>query len=165
MTTQQQQQFKLPDEAHQIQLGRYLGEALQWQGHIWLEGELGAGKTTLTRGILRGVGYEGAVKSPTYTLLEPYDINGHRIHHFDLYRLNDPEELAFIGGRDLFDDHCLNIIEWPSMGVGELPSPDLIVTLTLEGAGRVAEVKALSDKGARAFTRLVRMAMDIEVVS
>lgn len=165
MTTQQQQQFKLPDEEHQIRLGRYLGEALQWQGHIWLEGDLGAGKTTLTRGILRGVGYEGAVKSPTYTLLEPYDVNGHCIQHFDLYRLGDPEELAFIGGRDLFDDSCLNIIEWPSMGEGELPVPDIIVTLTLDIPGRTAVVKALSDKGKHALARLQQWVTDIEVVS
>ena len=166
MTIQQQQQcFRLPDEDSQIRLGRYLGEALQWQGHIWLEGDLGAGKTTLTRGILRGAGHEGAVKSPTYTLLEPYDVNGYRIHHFDLYRLGDPEELAFIGARELFEEGCLNIIEWPSMGEGELPAPDLIVTLTLELPGRLACVAAHSDAGALALVRLARAATAIEVLA
>ena len=166
MTTQQQQQcFRLPDEDSQIRLGRYLGEALQWQGHVWLEGDLGAGKTTLTRGILRGAGHEGAVKSPTYTLLEPYDVNGRRIHHFDLYRLGDPEELAFMGARELFEEGSLNIIEWPSMGEGELPTPDLIVTLTLDLPGRLACVVAHSDVGVRALARLAQAVTAIEVLA
>lgn len=166
MTTQQQQQcFRLPDEDSQIRLGRYLGEALQWQGHVWLEGDLGAGKTTLTRGILRGVGHDGAVKSPTYTLLEPYDVKGHRIHHFDLYRLGDPEELAFMGARELFEEGSLNIIEWPSMGKGELPTPDLIVTLTLDLPGRLACVAAHSDAGAQALARLAQAVTAIEVLA
>lgn len=165
MTIQQQQlRFRLPDEDSQIRLGRYLGEALRWQGHIWLEGDLGAGKTTLTRGILRAAGHEGAVKSPTYTLLEPYDVNGHRINHFDLYRLGDPEELAFMGARDLFEEGSLNIIEWPSMGEGELPAPDLIVTLMLDLPGRVAEVVAHSSQGEQVIDRLRSAVTDIEVL-
>lgn len=165
MTTQQRQQrFRLPDEDSQIRLGRHLGAALDWQGHIWLEGDLGAGKTTLTRGILRGAGHEGAVKSPTYTLLEPYDVSGRRIHHFDLYRLGDPEELAFMGARDLFEEGSLNIIEWPSMGEGELPTPDLIVMLTLDVPGRIADVAARSTRGMQALARLQDIAVDIEVL-
>ncbi|BBG30614.1 tRNA (adenosine(37)-N6)-threonylcarbamoyltransferase complex ATPase subunit type 1 TsaE [Zymobacter palmae] len=165
MTTQQQwQRFRLPDEDSQIRLGRYLGEALRWQGHIWLEGDLGAGKTTLTRGILRGAGHDGAVKSPTYTLLEPYDVNGQRIHHFDLYRLGDPEELAFMGARELFEEGSLNIIEWPSMGEGELPTPDLVVTLTLDLPGRIADVAAHSVSGEQALVRLRATVTDIEVL-
>lgn len=165
MTTQQQRQrFGLPNEDSQIRLGRYLGEALHWQGHVWLEGDLGAGKTTLTRGILRGAGHEGAVKSPTYTLLEPYDVNGQCIHHFDLYRLADPEELAFMGARELFEEGSLNIIEWPSMGEGELPTPDIIVTLILDLPGRIADVVAHSAHGEQALAWLHTAVTDIEVL-
>lgn len=164
MTQQQRQRFRLPDEDSQIRLGRYLGEALRWQGHLWLEGDLGAGKTTLARGILRGAGHQGAVKSPTYTLLEPYEVDGHRIYHFDLYRLSDPEELAFIGARDLFEEGSLNIIEWPSMGGDELPLPDIIVVLTLDLPGRIAEVVAHSSQGKQAIARLQAAATDIEVL-
>lgn len=147
-------QVHLPDESCQIALGRALGEALAFRGNLWLEGDLGAGKTTLTRGILRGAGHEGAVKSPTYTLLEPYEVAGHHIHHFDLYRLGDPEELAFIGARELFDDASLNIIEWPSQGQGELPVPDIVVKLEVQDQGRQAHLTGSTPHGAQALDTL-----------
>ena len=91
----------LPDEQTQVAFGEALGVALKGRGQVHLEGELGAGKTTLTRGVLRAYGYQGAVKSPTYTLVEPYELGDVHIQHFDLYRLGDPEELCeLIGSED-----------------------------------------------------------------
>lgn len=149
--------LRLDDEARQVTLGECLGRALEGRGRVYLEGELGAGKTTLTRGVLRAYGHAGAVKSPTYTLVEPYELENARIHHFDLYRLGDPEELEFIGGRDLFDDDALCLVEWPSRGEGWLPAPDLRITLTLAGPGRLARLEAVSELGERVMARLAAM--------
>ncbi|MFC0327995.1 tRNA (adenosine(37)-N6)-threonylcarbamoyltransferase complex ATPase subunit type 1 TsaE [Halomonas organivorans] len=147
-------QLRLDDEDRQVAFGESLGQALGGHGRLYLEGELGAGKTTLTRGILRAYGHRGAVKSPTYTLVEPYELEAVRVHHFDLYRLGDPEELEFIGGRDLLADDALCVIEWPARGEGWLPSPDLVVQLALDGDGRRATLTAGSDHGRRVIERL-----------
>ncbi|MDO6787993.1 tRNA (adenosine(37)-N6)-threonylcarbamoyltransferase complex ATPase subunit type 1 TsaE [Cobetia marina] len=142
----------LSDENAQVAFGSQLGDVLAGRGLVFLEGELGAGKTTLTRGVLRSYGHEGAVKSPTYTLVEPYVLprpegGEWHINHFDLYRLADPEELEFIGGRDLLADDSLALIEWPSCGQGFLPVPDLRVTLSVAEQGREAELHALTPRG------------------
>lgn len=147
-------QLRLDDEDRQVAFGECLGRALRGHGRVYLEGELGAGKTTLARGILRAHGHRGAVKSPTYTLVEPYELNGTRIHHFDLYRLGDPEELEFIGGRDLLAEEALCLIEWPERGEGWLPTPDLVVTLALADTGREVRLEAFSDHGRRVLERL-----------
>ncbi len=149
--------LRLDDEARQVLLGECLGQALAGRGRVYLEGELGAGKTTLTRGVLRAYGHAGAVKSPTYTLVEPYELERARVHHFDLYRLGDPEELEFIGGRDLFDDDTLCLVEWPGRGEGWLPEPDLRITLTLAGSGRLACLEASSALGERVLAALAAM--------
>ncbi|MGQ0333946.1 tRNA (adenosine(37)-N6)-threonylcarbamoyltransferase complex ATPase subunit type 1 TsaE [Halomonas elongata] len=146
--------LQLADEDRQVALGECLGRALAGRGRVYLEGELGAGKTTLTRGILRAYGHQGAVKSPTYTLVEPYELAQARVHHFDLYRLGDPEELEFIGGRDLLGEDALCVIEWPGRGEGWLPAPDLRVHLTLEGQGRLASLSAETEKGREVLERL-----------
>lgn len=114
---------------------------------IYLSGELGAGKTTLVRGFLRARGYQGSVKSPTYTLLEPYSINVTQLFHLDLYRLADPDELEFIGLRDLLADPAILLVEWPERGRGVLPEPDLIVVLNYKGEGRLCRLASASERG------------------
>lgn len=149
--------LSLRDEAAQVAFGESLGHALEGRGCVFLQGELGAGKTTLSRGILRAYGYQGAVKSPTYTLVEPYELGETQVHHFDLYRLGDPEELEFIGARELFSEGSLCLVEWPSRGEGWLPEADLVVTLSVTGTGREASVVAGTPHGVHVLSRLNRI--------
>lgn len=122
-------------------------------GMFYLQGELGAGKTTLTRGILRGYGFQGAVKSPTYTLVEPYEFELCHIYHFDLYRLADPREVEFLGTESYFDASNLCLVEWPERGAGEIPPADVEITLTVAGAGRRLRIHALTARGAAMVAR------------
>lgn len=115
---------------------------------VFLHGELGAGKTTLVRGFLRGRGYGGAVTSPTYTLVEPYGCDP-PVYHFDLYRLADPEELEFIGARDYFGAEGVCLVEWPERGRGILPSADLSIHLTYAGPGRGLRAVSGTAQGGR----------------
>ena len=116
--------------------GAELYKSIPSKSLIFLQGDLGAGKTTLVRGFLRAAGYKGTVKSPTYTLVEEYTIDRHKIFHFDLYRVADPEELEWIGIRDYFDQDSVCFIEWPDKGKGFLPEPDSVITLKTQGPGR-----------------------------
>ena len=106
-------------------------------GLVFLLGDLGAGKTTLVRGLLRGLGHRGPVRSPTYTLVESYELPAGRVHHLDLYRIADPDEVEFLGIRDLLGDASLVLVEWPERGSGVLPSPDLTVDIAHCGEGRL----------------------------
>lgn len=127
----------LPDEAATRDFAAEL--ATQILGRpllIYLQGDLGAGKTTLVRGILRSGGFNGPVRSPTYTLMESYELSSGLVYHFDLYRLEDPEELEFIGGRDYFSRQALCLVEWPQKAAGWLPPPDLLVTMRVQGMAR-----------------------------
>ncbi|MEX0386567.1 tRNA (adenosine(37)-N6)-threonylcarbamoyltransferase complex ATPase subunit type 1 TsaE [Spiribacter onubensis] len=133
----------LPDEAATESLGAALQAKRPRHGCVHLTGDLGAGKTTLVRGFLRGAGHEGAVRSPTYTLIEPYELSGGAVFHLDLYRLSDPEELEFIGLRELLDAGLL-LVEWPERGEGVLPAPGLHVHLALSDSGRMAHLEAFS---------------------
>src|SRR5690554_7919149 len=118
--------------------GAEIGRALEWHGSIWLSGGLGAGKTTPSRGLIRPAGHTGAVKRPTFTVVEPYELGGRQIYHFDLYRLADPEELQFLGIRDYFSDNSLCLVEWPEKGDGVLPVPDLCIRIRVEEIGRAS---------------------------
>lgn len=137
----------LPDEDAMVALGKRIARVTQGSGLIFLEGDLGAGKTTLSRGIIRGLGHAGAVKSPTFTLVEPYEIGDVRAFHFDLYRLVDPEELEYMGIRDYFDEDALCLIEWPDKGTGFLPKPDLTITITPHKQGRQLKLLSQSARG------------------
>jgi len=121
-------------EAGQVAFGERLAAALSPGLVIHLEGEIGAGKTTLTRGLLRGLGVAGAVKSPTYTLVEPYEGPEGPVFHFDLYRLSDPEELHFFGAEEYFSANAICILEWADRAGGVLPGPDLIVQASYRDA-------------------------------
>ena len=127
---------ELADESQTVRMGQKLAACIKAPMTIYFEGELGAGKTTLVRGILRGFGYQGATKSPTYTLVEPYELVGVTIYHFDLYRLADPEELEFIGIREYQQPDSIMLIEWPEKGKGMIPQPDLMIELDYKGDGR-----------------------------
>jgi len=121
---------------------------------VTLEGELGAGKTSLVRAFLHGLGHTGRVRSPTYTLMEPYSLVGKRILHLDLYRLGDPGELEFLGFRDLLDEENIVLIEWPERAGDLIPTPDLAVRLTYEGEGRRIHISAGTERGRRLLSHL-----------
>lgn len=135
----------LADESATDSLGRAVAVAVK-RSHkgatVFLRGNLGMGKTTLSRGVMRGMGHEGAVKSPTYTIVEPYEHLDPMVYHFDLYRLGDPEELEYLGIRDYFGNSSLCLIEWAERGAGILPEPDVQVTLEPEKEGRRATLRS-----------------------
>ena len=109
---------------------------------IWLEGDLGAGKTTFARGLIHSLGYKGRVKSPTYGLLEHYQLETMKVLHMDLYRINDPGELEFLGVEDLLDENTILLIEWPEKGGKWLPKPDFIFQFAYANQGRILHWKA-----------------------
>jgi tRNA threonylcarbamoyladenosine biosynthesis protein TsaE len=150
-------QIALANEAKTEKLGEFLGSKLKEVSTslmvVFLHGDLGMGKTTLTRAVLRGLGHKGSVKSPTYTLVEEYDIDKLKVFHFDLYRLADAEELEFMGIRDFLSPEMeasgisrkLCIVEWPEKGLGMLPKPDLDIELQPDGEGRVVSLRLADD--------------------
>ena len=129
----------LPDETATLDAGAQLAEELSDE-LVFLHGDLGAGKTTLVRGLLRSWGHRGTVKSPTYTLVEPYEISGRSIYHFDFYRIEDPKELSYIGIDDLMTSDALKLIEWPTHGAWALPEPELEIELRIIEGGRVLDI-------------------------
>lgn len=147
---------RLQGEEAQVAFGERLGHALGGRGLVFLQGPLGAGKTTLVRGVLRARGHRGAVKSPTYTLIEPYELPEGRLYHLDLYRLGDPEELEYLGLREMLDEAAILLVEWPERGSGWLPVPDLEIGLAYRGGGeaREVELRPRTPVGAEVLSRI-----------
>lgn len=135
------------DEMHS--LGGSLATGLFDGLAIYLRGPLGAGKTTLVRGLIQSLGHVGSVKSPTYNLIASYQTGGFCIHHFDLYRLGDPEELELIGVRDYFSADAVCLVEWPERGAAVLPPPDVTVFLDYQGHRRRLRAEGSTKRGGR----------------
>lgn len=147
----------LPDESSTEQLGALVVQALRNIGDgcvLHLVGDLGVGKTTFSRGFIRSLGHTGAVKSPTYTLVEPYEELQPPVYHFDLYRLGDPEELEYMGIRDYLETGAICLIEWPERGVGVLPQADCAISLALADPGRQARLEAATAAGEQLLEKL-----------
>ena len=153
------QSLYIADENAMIELGGLLADAIDGQAVIYLDGDLGVGKTTLTRGLLRQKGHQGVVKSPTYSLVEVYQLTGCSIYHFDLYRLVDSEELEYLGIRDYFADPCVLLVEWPDRGSEILPQPDCLLSIAYQGHGRQVSWHTYSPRG-QAITAFIYQHFD-----
>jgi tRNA threonylcarbamoyladenosine biosynthesis protein TsaE len=138
---------QLADEAATLALGAQLAGLLTPGLNIWLEGDLGSGKTTLVRGILKALGHAGTVKSPTYTLIEPYVTSRIKLYHFDFYRLINPEEFLDAGLDEYFSGEGICFVEWPRQANPYLPLPDIVITLTSQDGGRWCEIRAKTKAG------------------
>lgn len=141
----------LADEEATLALGASWAQSLGAPLTVYLQGGLGAGKTTFTRGLLRGLGHEGAVKSPTYAIVESYAPAGFALHHFDLYRFSTPEEWQDAGLADLFDGKSVCLIEWPQQGGGFTPAADLTLSLNHAEHGRIFTAAAHTPRGRKSL--------------
>ncbi len=148
--------LEVPGPEEMEELGRLLGEHCPAGQRIYLEGDLGAGKTTLVRGFLRGRGYQGKVKSPTYTLVEPYELGSTAIFHFDLYRMEDEEELIHIGFQDYLQDSSIILLEWPEKAASLLQEPDLLVQIDIRSQGRNLSLLANSGPASELLSLIPR---------
>ena len=144
----------LDNEQATVEFGQRLSNHLEQGAVIFLHGDLGAGKTSFTSGVIQGLGHQGNVKSPTYTLVEPYDLKEVSAYHFDLYRLADPEELEFMGIRDYFNETAVCLIEWPEKGQGFIPEPDLDITLEYVEEHRQISCVSRSEKGVNLLKKM-----------
>lgn len=144
----------LPDETATLAFAADCAPLFAGGGVVYLQGDLGMGKTTFVRGLLRALGHRGPVKSPTYTLLEPYLLASMAVYHFDLYRLSDPEEMEYLGAREYFAGENLCLLEWPEKGEGWLPPPDLRITIASSGSGREIALEALSKRAKQRLNSL-----------
>ncbi len=138
---------EVDSEQGMLALGRSLAPRLRAGMLLYLEGELGAGKTTLVRGLLRGLGYDSHVKSPTYTLVEPYELAAFVVYHLDLYRLEEAEDLEALGVRDYLSGGDVCVVEWPERGLGVLPEPDANVRIEYDAGGRVVALECYTKLG------------------
>lgn len=144
----------LENETATEQAGASLADVCTCGICVYLTGDLGAGKTTFTRGFLRRLGHSGKVKSPTYTLVETYTLEKFTVYHFDLYRLRDPEELEFMGIRDYFDGKSVVLVEWPQMGEGYFPGPDIKIAVQYAAEGREIVISGSSPEGCKVLENM-----------
>lgn len=144
----------IENEAAMQALGGQFAQRMPRGCVVYLRGDLGAGKTTLVRGIIKGFGFRGKIKSPTYTLVEPYEVGGFKVYHFDLYRLSDPEELDYIGFRDYLADYTQILVEWPEHGQGYLPAADIDIEIEYAGQGRKIVLLDGSARGLQVIRQL-----------
>ena len=175
------EQLQIINENAMAELGAQLANVLIPGVIIYLDGDLGAGKTPLVRGMLRSLGYSGAVKSPTFTVVEPYSLENNKfynyneleadinpefdnvslsdstqvIYHFDLYRLEDPEELEYLGIRDYLDGRAIALIEWPQKGYGILPEADLMIKIIHQSQGRKVELLPYTENGTIMLSKII----------
>ena len=149
-------QAHLAGEKDTETLGVALASVLTPRLQIWLEGNLGMGKTTLTRGVLRGLGHEGKVKSPTYTLIEPYVVSRLDLYHFDFYRFNSPDEYLDAGLDEYFEGEGVCMVEWPDKALPHLPSPDVEIRLEARENGRFVEISGNTEAGRTCVIGLVK---------
>ncbi|MCQ8821147.1 tRNA (adenosine(37)-N6)-threonylcarbamoyltransferase complex ATPase subunit type 1 TsaE [Pseudoalteromonas agarivorans] len=147
----------LNDEIATVAMGNKVAAIIEQGAVIYLHGDLGAGKTTFTRGVVQGFGHTGKVKSPTYTLVEPYELTRANVYHFDLYRLGDPEELEYMGIRDYFSEQAICIVEWPEKGGEFIPVPDLDITLSYVGDERKIVLNSASERGIAIVEKLTNL--------
>jgi tRNA threonylcarbamoyladenosine biosynthesis protein TsaE len=156
--------FALVNEQATVAMGKQIAKIVKSELNqgivVYLNGDLGAGKTTITRGFVQGMGHVGHVKSPTYTLVEPYDLKEWQVYHFDLYRLADPEELEFMGIRDYFNENCCCFIEWPEKGTGLLANADITINMVYQGEQRVVEFQSHNTRGKNLLLALERSNID-----
>ena len=165
--------LELIDEAAMLQFGNRIAAAISWALDqtlenvppekilepallIALQGDLGAGKTTLRRGLLIGLGHVGAVKSPTYPLVGPYELEMGQVCHFDFYRLQDPEELEYMGFRDYLVESRLCLVEWPERGAGFLPEADILIEIVQLHEGRKLTLSGQSEQAKKILSQLNR---------
>ena len=149
----------MPDESVVGELASRFAECLETPAVIYLQGDLGAGKTTFARAYVHALGFQGYVKSPSYGLLETYDVGSQKVLHLDLYRIEDPEELEYLALRDLFDSQTALLVEWPERGINHLPAPDLVLEFGENEASRfircricTAHGRDLGEKVSKALT-------------
>jgi len=155
-------EFALADERATARLGAALARAIEGQAPaiarrglvVALAGDLGAGKTSVVRAALRALGITGTVRSPTFTLVEPYVVSSLNFYHFDFYRLADPQEFSLAGFRDMFGPAAVCLIEWPERAGGRLPQADLRIALRVAGQGRDASLTAATELGAACLDRI-----------
>lgn len=148
--------FSLPTPETTDRLGEAIAAALQPGLTVYLSGELGAGKTALTRAVLRASGISGRIKSPSYSLVEPYKLSNLYFYHFDFYRFNDPREWVDAGLREHFDGRSVVFVEWPEQAGACLPEPDWRITLALQGEGRSATLDAFTERGVACLNALLQ---------
>lgn len=146
----------LRSEAETLNLGADLATHINAPLIIWLQGDLGAGKTTLTRGLLLALGHHGAVKSPTYNIVESYSFPQFNVNHFDLYRFQTPEEWLDAGLDELIDSNSISLIEWPLQGEGYVPEPDIILNMMTIAQGRQVQFIAVSDHGKQTLAPIIK---------